>query len=273
MIYFPYFGALTLPDVSCYFKLDALKEMSDKPIEVGDKVLFLMLRRSEKENEIRAEDIYSIATRGVVESIEGEWALLHTTSRVNLDSIQAEGQSFHVEMRTRPEINDLDSEEQNKRFQKMRSDMLETLEETQWLMGARNYVMRWNNMNELITLTSTMLQISNDEKYEILAEDSVAKRTDLMEKAFYESLELYKVNSEAKDAQQQSNEQLYREQAIRRQMNYLQGELDKLHPENVTDIQKFEKKIRESGMNETARAEAESLCVRPTPRTPSRNRC
>ena len=52
-----------------------------------------------------------------------------------------------------------------------------------------------------------------------------------MEKAFYESLELYKVNSEAQDAQKQSNEQLYREQAIRRQMNYLQGELDKLHPE------------------------------------------
>ena len=262
MIYIPYYGALTLPDVSCYFKLDALKEMADKPIEVGDKVLFLMLKESKKDDEIRAEDIYPIATRGVAESIEGEWALLHTTSRVNLDSIQADGKSFHVEMRTRPEINDLDPEEQNKRFQKMRSDMLEALEGTQWLMGARNYVMRWNNMNELVSLTSAMLQISSDEKYAILAEDSVAKRTERMEKAFYESLELYKVNSEAQDAQKQSNEQLYREQAIRRQMNYLQGELDKLHPENVTDIQKFEKKIQESGMNETARAEAEKVLNR-----------
>lgn len=57
MIYIPYYGALTLPDVSCYFKLDALKEMADKPIEVGDKVLFLMLRESKKDDEIRAEDI------------------------------------------------------------------------------------------------------------------------------------------------------------------------------------------------------------------------
>ena len=168
MIYIPYYGALTLPDVSCYFKLDALKEMADKPIEVGDKVLFLMLKESKKTRYLRVEDIYPIATRGVVESIEGEWALLHTTSRVNLDSIQADGKSFHVEMRTRPEINDLDPEEQNKRFQKMRSDMLEALEGTQWLMGARNYVMRWNNMNELVSLTSAMLQISSDEKYAIL---------------------------------------------------------------------------------------------------------
>lgn len=66
----------------------------------------------------------------------------------------------------------------------MRSDMLEALEGTQWLMGARNYVMRWNNMNELVSLTSAMLQISSDEKYAILAEDSVAKRTERMERLF-----------------------------------------------------------------------------------------
>ena len=90
----------------------------------------------------------------------------------------------------------------------------------------------------------------------------MAKRTELMEKAFYESVELYKVNGEAQTAQQQSSEQLYREQAIRRQMSFLQKELDKLHPENVTDIQKFEQKIQESGMNDTARAEAEKVLNR-----------
>ena len=196
------------------------------------------------------------------ESIEGEWALLRTTSRVNLDAIQRDGNAFHVEMRTRPEINDLDMEEQNRRFRKMREDMLATLEGTQWLMGVREHVMRWRNMNELITFTSSVLQITNEEKYAILAEDSVAKRTELMEKAFYESVELYKVNGEAQTAQQQSSEQLYREQAIRRQMSFLQKELDKLHPENVTDIQKFEQKIQESGMNDTARAEAEKVLNR-----------
>ena len=83
-----------------------------------------------------------------------------------------------------------------------------------------------------------------------------------MEKVFYASLELYKVENEAQNAQQQSNEKLYREQAIRRQIDFLQKELDELHPENVTDIQKFEQKIRESGMNDTARAEAEKVLNR-----------
>ena len=221
-----------------------------------------MLTRDEKEGHISAEDVYPIATRGVVESIENEWALVRTTSRVDLDGIQPDGKHFQAQLRTRPEISDLDLEEQQERFQKMRAAMLDALEGTQWLMGARNYIMRWSNMNELITFTSSMLQISIEEKFAILAEDSVARRAENMEKAFYESLELFKVNREAQSAQKENNEQLYREQAIRKQIDFLQDELDKLHPENVTDVQKFEQKIRESGMNDTARAEAEKVLNR-----------
>ncbi|HJC40234.1 MAG TPA: endopeptidase La [Candidatus Intestinimonas pullistercoris] len=253
---------LSLPDVSCYFQLEYLNSKSDKPVAAGDKVLFLMLTRDEKEGHISAEDVYPIATRGVVESIENEWALVRTTSRVDLDGIQPDGKHFQAQLRTRPEISDLDLEEQQERFQKMRAAMLDALEGTQWLMGARNYIMRWSNMNELITFTSSMLQISSEEKFAILAEDSVARRAENMEKAFYESLELFKVNREAQSAQKENNEQLYREQAIRKQIDFLQDELDKLHPENVTDVQKFEQKIRESGMNDTARAEAEKVLNR-----------
>ena len=262
MITISYYNMLSLPDVSCYFQLEYLNSKSDKPVAAGDKVLFLMLTRDEKEGHISAEDVYPIATRGVVESIENEWALVRTTSRVDLDGIQPDGKHFQAQLRTRPEISDLDLEEQQERFQKMRAAMLDALEGTQWLMGARNYIMRWSNMNELITFTSSMLQISSEEKFAILAEDSVARRAENMEKAFYESLELFKVNREAQSAQKENNEQLYREQAIRKQIDFLQDELDKLHPENGTDVQKFEQKIRESGMNDTARAEAEKVLNR-----------
>ena len=239
MITITYYNMLSLPNVSCYFQLEYLNGKSDKPVSAGDKVLFLMLKRDEKEGHISAEDIYPIATRGVVERVEDEWALVRTTSRVDLDAIQSDGKHFQVQLRTRPELNDLDLEEQQERFQKMREAMLDALEGTQWLMGARNYIMRWSNMNELIAFTSSMLQISNEEKFAILAEDSVARRAEKMEKAFYESLELFKVNKEAQTAQKENNEQLYREQAIRKQIDFLQDELDKLHPENVTDVQKF----------------------------------
>ena len=262
MIYITYYNGLSLPDVSCYFQVDYLNGLSDRPVSAGDKVLFLMLKHNKEEGEVTADDIYPIATRGTVESIDGEWALIHTSSRVSLDSVRVNGRIFELEMRVRPDIEDIDPEELKGRFQKMRSALLNSLQENQQQMGMRNYVMRWRNMNELITFTSALLQITVEEKYAILEEDSVAKRTEMIEKAFYESLELYKVSNEAKTAQQQSNEEIYREQAIKRQMNFLQNELDKMHPENVTDVRKFEQKIQESGMNETAKAEAEKVLNR-----------
>ena len=162
----------------------------------------------------------------------------------------------------RPDLDDLDPDEKQERFQNMRAAMLQAFQGSQWMQGDRSYMLRWKNMNEIVTFTSALLKIDDEEKFEILKEDSIAKRTELMEKAFYEALELFKVSSEAQSAQQQSHEQLYREQAIRRQIDFLQKELDDLHPENVTDVRKFEQKIREAGMNETARAEAEKVLNR-----------
>ena len=118
------------------------------------------------------------------ESIDGDWALLHTTSRVNLDSVQVDGKAYELEMRVRPSIQDMDPEELKEKFQKMRSALLESAQGNQQFMGIRNYMMRWKNINELITFTSALLQISNEEKYAILAEDSIAKRTEMMERSF-----------------------------------------------------------------------------------------
>ena len=58
MIYIPYYNALALPDVSCYFQLDYLNGQSDQPVSAGDKVLFLMLKNEKQEGENEAEDIF-----------------------------------------------------------------------------------------------------------------------------------------------------------------------------------------------------------------------
>lgn len=65
-------------------------------------------------------------------------------------------------------------------------------------------------------------------------------------------MEVTKVSDEAQTAQKDNQELIYREAAIKKQIGYLQQELDEMHPENISDVQMFEKKIAESGMNETA---------------------
>ena len=74
-------------------------------------------------------------------------------------------------------------------------------------------------------------------------------------------MEVAKVSSEAQEAQKGDQEQLYREAAIKKQIDYLQKELDEMHPENISDVRAFEKKIQESGMNEDARKEADKIKI------------
>ena len=236
--------------------------MSESEIQAGDKVLFMQLKEEKEKETITGEDIYPIAVWGEIESIDGDWALVHTTGRVNVLSVEKEGEQFQAELSVRPDIEDANEEDLKERFRKMRSALVRVLQGSSLMPSLRNYVMRWKNMNEMIAFTSSVLQASNEEKYAILEEDSVEKRAQMMEEMFYRSLELYKVKNEAQNAQEKSNEKIYREQAIRKQMDFLQKELDELHPENMTDIQKFEKKVRESGINETARKEAEKVLNR-----------
>ena len=70
------------------------------------------------------------------------------------------------------------------------------------------------------------------------------------------------VSEEAKQAQKEIHEKAYREDAIKKQISFLQKALDDMHPENVSEVRKFEEKIENSGMNEIARKEADNVLNR-----------
>ena len=263
MIVIPFYDLLALPEVTCYFQAEQLEKLSGKKINMDDDVIFLMMREQIEPDELEAGDFYPIGIAGHVEEAEHDgWVLLATTSRVNVSDVEVnEDGEISVEAVLRPDVEDIPEEEKKERFEKMRSSLIQVLQGSQLTISG-NLSLRWNNMNELVALTSGMLHISNEEKYQIIAEDSQMKRTEMMEKAFYESLEIYKLQREAQNAQQKSNEKLYREDAIKKQIKFLQDQLDEMHPENMTDVRRFEKKIEECGMNETARKEAEKVLNR-----------
>ena len=126
----------------------------------------------------------------------------------------------------------------------------------------RAYADQWDNIGEIASIMSPWLNLTNEERYALLEEDSRKARSEAMEKILYENLELFHVNNEARNAQEEGYQKVYREQAIKKQIEYLQKELDEMHPENITDVRRFQVKIEESGMNETARKEADKVLNR-----------
>ena len=96
----------------------------------------------------------------------------------------------------------------------------------------------------MVCMLSQAMQYSNEERYAILAEDSKAKRAERIEEMLYEFMEVGRIANEAASSQQEEVQKRYKEAAIKRQMEHLQKELDGMHPENVTDVQKFEQRIK-----------------------------
>ena len=152
--------------------------------------------------------------------------------------------------------------EEKQQFARLRSALLKFVQGYQWGLWARSFILQRKNICDLACALSDYLNLTAEEKYEILAADSLSARYDLITNAVSEFIEVAKVSEEAQNAQKGDQEQLYREAAIKKQIDYLQKELDDMHPENVSDIRKFEKKIEASGMNKEARREAEKVLNR-----------
>ena len=258
----PVYNILLLPDVTYYFKKDFFAGRADE-LKPGTQILFTLLRTDTEENGLQAEDFYPIGLSARVESVSDEDVIqIRTIDRVEIISPVIEDGEVRAAFAVRPSVGDLSEKEQQKIFADVRTSLLRFVQNYQWGIWARGFILQRKSIYDLVSSLSEYLNLSVDEKYAILAEDSVKARYALIEKAVNEFMEVANVSAEAQEAQQDGQEQLYREAALKKQIDYLQKELDDMHPENISDVRKFEKKIAESGMNKEARREAEKVLNR-----------
>ena len=260
MILIPTYNTVVLPGSKIYFRKDYLQEAGVDKISVGEKVTFLYLKEP-KDRDITMDDIYPIAVAGQVLSIDDEGgANLEAFGRINVEYIDFKNQN--VVGVQRPEINDLDPQSANTMIIGLRDELLNYVTKFQWGLMARGYVLAWKNMNELMVGLSPFMNITPEEKYAVLAEDSTKARAGLIAKYAREFMAINEVSEEAKQAQKEIHEKAYREDAIKKQINFLHKALDDMHPENISEVRKFEEKIENSGMNEIARKEADNVLNR-----------
>lgn len=264
MIIRPVFNILLLPDITYFFKRDFFPGAAADQIEVGTDILFPFLKNEVDETTVTIDDIYPVGMSARVESIGDDDSIqIRTLERVSLDDIELdENGQITATASIRPEVDDLPLEEEKQTFTNLRNALLKFVQNYQWGIWARSYIIQRKNIYDLGSALSDYLNITSEEKYAIVETDSRRERCELIENAIKEFMEVAKVSSEAQEAQKGDQEQLYREAAIKKQIDYLQKELDEMHPENISDVRAFEKKIRESGMNEDARKEADKVLNR-----------
>lgn len=266
MITIPVYNAIILPGVTYYYQSSYFLELAGKDeVQSGDEVIFIFLKdgNNDQKQIFDKNDFHDIGIYAVIDGVnDGGNVAVKTIARVNIESLVPVDNQYEITTSERPEIKDMTDEELKKHFKVIKGAFLKYVNEHKWGFAITNYMMQWKSLEEIAVTMSSRLDLTPDEKYAIIAADKISDRTRLIEDALHELLEMIKVTNEAESATNEKNEKIYREDAIKKQIDFLQKQLDELHPENVSDVSKFEKLIAESGMNKEAHDEAEKVLNR-----------
>ena len=260
----PLYNVLVLPHSNIFFQTQAFRAMAGNNIYQGDEVTILVLRDQQTREEMTAESFYPIGVEGVVEEISTDgYVVVQTAARVDVHQVLVnENHEIFVETTKRADIMDMDPAEAHMKLAKIKEGLREMVSRFRFGDMMRTYIDQYSSIEEAASVLSSLLTLTNEERYSLLQEDSTKKRFERLERIIYEYSEVAKVTSDAQSAQQEDYQKAYKEQALRKQIDYLQNELDEMHPEQVSDARKYERKIEESGMNEEAKREATKVLNR-----------
>ena len=258
MVVIPIYNLLLVPDANIYLKTDQYKTLARRIPEVNDRVVLLSCKEEQSRRDMTEDSFFPIGVTGFVNEVNPEgYVVIRTTGRVNLDMIGINpDHSIELTVSRCREIEDLEDGVEQEHFEKLKANLRESWQGFEWGQQAMGYLEQFHSISEIAVAMSIWFKMSADEKFEILSQNSRKTRLEMLEKAIYEFMEVSKVTTKAASAQQEDYQKIYKESAIKKQMELLQRELDEMHPEKVSDIRKFELKIEEAGMNETAKTEA-----------------
>ncbi|MBQ2689606.1 MAG: endopeptidase La, partial [Solobacterium sp.] len=232
----PIYRSLVLPDSRMNLQNDLYRKAAGRDPETGERAIFVMAKKEKEPGEYTSDDFWPIGVSGTVRDVSSSgFAMFNMESRVDVESMRM-GPDGVLEANTvirRPDIDDLPFEEEKKKLDGLKGAILKMTESYQWGTMARGWIMQWRSVSEVMTVISQWLNLTSREKYSILEEDSKRKRVEMMEKILYEYIEITTLTNEATSEQEETTQKLYREQAIKKQLEYLQRQLDEMHPENV----------------------------------------
>ena len=264
MAVLPLYNVLTVPDATVYLKTKRYQGMVGGLPRVGEKMTLVIMKEKLEREALTQDSFYPVGVSGTVSEVHDEgWFAVRTRNRVNLTEISVlPGHRIELVTSKREDTEELDPEEAARRTGKAKRALEQSASDTTWGEAAKAWLSQMHSLGDVACALSPWMNASNEEHYAILAEDSAPARADMLERMIYETVEMTKLSQEGSSARNEDYQKMVRESAIRKQMEYLQKELDEMHPENVSDIRQLEVKIQESGMNDTARREADKLLRR-----------
>ena len=263
MYILPIYNVTVLPDGLTYLRAEAFQKSTGQAPETGAKVI-LLPARTDNSGPVSAEDFYDLAVTGVIGSPDTNgYVEIRTQDRVKVDAAEVlDGGRLQLSVSLYACTDDLPEAEGKAKCAALKEELLSFSQKFEWAPIAKYLLSFCDNLNALITVLSPFMEMEAAERYALLAEDSAAKRADVIERTLYEWIEMLRLSGEGNEKREEEYKKAYRESAIKKQIAYLQNELDEMHPENVSDLRLLERKMETVPLNDTARKEAGKVLQR-----------
>ena len=247
MIIIPVYNTIILTDVQYNLEPETLTMAERNRLGMEEPVLLLPLKEDKPREEMTAADFYPIGVIDIIKALRNtvdEIAVaVRTTKRVDVTNVHVSATELTADCLVRPEVDDLPEADKRANFRAVLQSLTDIASHFQWGNWAMHFSERLTNIHEVISIIGPYADMSVEEKYALLAEDSVSRRSDMIVRAmmhYRDSIEL-QADITRKIQDQQGN--AYREGMIRRQIELLQDELDEMDPDNVSDVEVLGKKL------------------------------
>ncbi len=259
MLIIPIYDSIVLPHSTMYIPKENIVDLGGRQVEVNDKIIFLVCKERLNYSKINKSAFQKIGVSGVIADIDKNGLVtIDTKERINILKFRKTKieNNYEIEINLREEVDDISIEEETSKLMKMKSELTNFIKDNQWSFMVRAYIMQWKSLSEVICAISSWLPNSEEEKYALLKEDSKKKRTEKIEKMIYEYINIESITKSAKNKEDEDLKKMYKETSIRKQIDYLEKELEEMNPDCVSETSEFERKIEKSGMNKDAKKEA-----------------
>ena len=133
MLTIPIYNMMLLPDVTFFFRKDALPEGRLTQENVGENILFLMLKDDKEHKELTRDDVYPIGISGKIESIDdGGNVRITAQERVEVQDFEINAGEIEASAVIRPDVDDLSRQEEGEHFNQLKNDLLQFIRGFQW---------------------------------------------------------------------------------------------------------------------------------------------
>ena len=190
MTIIPIYDTLLLPEVTFYFKKEVIDGWNAKELKPSETIAFIMLKRDISIDEAKPEDFYPVGIAAKLENIDNEGNIrIRTMNRILFEDVRIKKTKILATIDERPEVDDFSVEERTEVFERLKAEYLKFVQNFQWGLWARGFILQWKNMNELACAMAGYFSITWEEKYSIIEADSLEQRYRLIETAAYEFME------------------------------------------------------------------------------------